>query len=99
MNKPKYFDEMQPYFPEDIEGRIEEVKKELEELRQLKRSNRPSSEDIEDVSDNYQYHLEWQYAISELTDELNCLNYQLYLWAKEDSEINALESQLAMSEG
>ena len=93
MKKPMYFDEMLPYFPQDIEGRIEEIKKELQELRNLKSSNRLSSEDIENVSDNYQYHLEWKYAISELNDELECLKYQQYLDAKNESELNSLESQ------
>ena len=93
MEKPKYFDEMLPYFPQDIEGRIEEIKKELQELKTLKSSNRLSSEDIEDVSDIYQYYLEWNYAISELNDELECLKYQQYLDAKNESELNSLESQ------
>jgi hypothetical protein len=93
MEKPKYFDEMLPYFPQDIEVRIEEIEKELKELKTLKSSNRLSSEDIEDVSDNYQYHLEWNCAISELNDELKCLKYQQYLDAKNESELNALESQ------
>lgn len=93
MEKPKYFDEMLPYFPEDIKGKIEEIKKELKELKNLKSSNKLSSEDIEDISDNYQYHLEWNYAISELNDELKCLEYQQYLDAKNESELNLLESQ------
>lgn len=93
MEKPKYFDEMLPHFPQDIEGRLEEIKKELQELKTLKSSNRLSSEDIEDVSDNYQYHLEWNYAISELNDELKCLEYQQYLDLKNESELNSLESQ------
>ena len=93
MEKPMYFDEMLPYFPQDIKGRIEEIEKELKELRNLKSSNRLSSEDIEDVSDNYQYHLEWNYAISELNDELECLKYQQYLDLKNESDLNSLESQ------
>ena len=93
MEKPKYFDEMLPYFPQDIEGRIEEIKKELQDLKDLKNSNRLSSEDIEDVSDNYQYHLEWNYATSELNDELKRLEYQQYLDAKNESELNSFESQ------
>lgn len=93
MEKPKYFDEMQSYFPSDIDERIEEIKNELQELKNLKSSNKLSSVDIEDVSDNYQYHLEWNYAISELNDELECLKYQQYLDAKNESELNSLESQ------
>ena len=84
---------MLPYFPQDINGRIEEIKKELQELKNLKNSNRLSSEDIENISDKWQYHLEWNYAISELNDELICLKYQQYLDAKNEAELNALESQ------
>ena len=85
MKQPMYFNEMLPYFPQDIKGRIEEIEKELKELRNLKSSNRLSSEDIENVSDNYQYHLELNYAISDLIDELECLKYQQYLDAKNES--------------
>ena len=87
MKKPKYFDEMLPYFPQDIEERVEEIEKELQELKNFKSSNRLSSEDIENVSDNYQYHLECNYAISELNDELDCLRYQQYLSAKTNNLI------------
>ena len=93
MNKPKYFDQMSNHFPNDIDRRIEEIEKELQEIKTLKSSNRLSSDDIEDISDNYQYHLEWNYAISELSDELECLKYQQYLDAKNESELNALEGQ------
>jgi hypothetical protein len=93
MKKPKYFDEMQPYFPSDIEERIRQVEKELQELKDLKSKNRLSLEDIEDVSDNYQYRLEWNYAISELTDELDCLKYQKYLDLKNESKLNSLKNQ------
>ena len=79
MEKPKYFDEMQAYFPSNIEERIANIENELKELKTFKSSNRLSPEDIEDVSDNYQYHLECNYAISELNDELSCLKYQQYL--------------------
>jgi hypothetical protein len=93
MEKPKYFDEMQPYFPSDIEDRIIEVEKKLQDLKNLKNSNRLSSEDIEDVSDNYQYHLEWNYAISELNDELKCLKYQQLIDLQNECELNSLENQ------
>ena len=93
MEKPKYFDEMQPYFPSSIEERIANIEKELKELKTLKSSNRLSSEDIEDISDNYQYHLELNYAISELNDELSCLKYQQYLDGIAEYQLNSLESQ------
>ena len=93
MKKPKYFDEMQPYFPSNIEERIANIENELKELKTFKSSNRLSSEDIEDVSDNYQYHLELNYAISELNDELSCLKYQQYLDGIAECELNSLENQ------
>ena len=93
MEKPKYFNEMQPYFPSIIEDRINEIEKELQDLKNLKSSNRLTSEDIEDVSDNYQYNLEWNYAISELNDELKCLKYQQWLDLKNECELNSLENQ------
>lgn len=93
MEKPRYFDAMFPYLSQDTKGRIEEIEKELKELKTLKSSNRLSSEDIEDVSDNYQYHLEWNYAISELNDELSCLKYQQYLDGIAECELNSLENQ------
>ena len=79
MDKPKYYDEMLPYFPENIDERISEINKELEDLNRLKRNNPVTLEDTEDVSDNYQYNLEWNYAISELRDELKCLEYHKQL--------------------
>ena len=93
MEKPKYFDEMQPYFPSNIEERIANIENDLKELKTLKSSNRLSSGDVEDVSDNYQYHLEWNYAISELNDELSCLKYQQYLDGITECELNSLENQ------
>ena len=88
-----YFDEVQPYLPSNIEERIAEIENELKELKTFKSSNSLSSEDIEDVSDNYQYHLEWNYTISELNDELNCLKYQQYLNEIAECELNSLENQ------
>ena len=79
MNKPKYFDTVASFLPENVELRIEEVEKELKELKDYNRSNRLTSEDIEDVSDNYQLRLERNYAISELNDELECLKYKQWL--------------------
>ena len=93
MQEPKYFKEMSPYFPSDIEGRINEIEKELTEIQNLRNSNRVSSEDIETVSDNYQYNLEWNELNSELNDELKCLKYQQYLDLQNDSELNTLENQ------
>lgn len=93
MKKPKYFDEMKSYFPSNIEERIANIENELKELKTLKSSNRLSSEDIEDLTDNYQYRLELNYAISELNDELSCLKYQQYLDGVAECELNALESQ------
>lgn len=58
---------------QQTQQRINEIDKELLEIRDLKRSNRITSEDIEDVSDNYQYHIEWNYAIDELELERKVL--------------------------
>lgn len=58
---------------QQTQQRIDEIDKELLEIRDLKRSNRITSEDIEDVSDNYQYHIEWNYAIDELELERKVL--------------------------
>lgn len=91
--KPKEFDNMQPYLPSNINERVKEVIKEIEELRILKSSNRLTDEDVEDISDNYQYNLEWNYAMSELRDELECLRYQQWLDLKNESQLNALENQ------
>lgn len=57
------------YTEEYIQSRIAEIDTELEELYNLKKNNRITSDDIEDVSDNYQYHLEWNYLIEELNAE------------------------------
>lgn len=93
MNKPKEFDNMSPYFHQDIEGRIFEIEREIEYIKSLKSSFRPTVSDFENMSDNYQYNLEMGYALSELTDELDCLRYQQWLDAKNESELNAFESQ------
>lgn len=93
MQEPKYFKEMLPYFPSNIDERIKEIEKELVEIQNLRNSNRVSSEDIEDISDNYQYNLEWNELSSELNDELKCLKYQQYLDLQNESELNALENQ------
>ncbi len=93
MDKPKYYDEMSKYFPEDIESRVVEIEKEMKDIKNLKNSNKLSTEDIEDVSDNYQYHLEWNETLKELNDELQCLMYQQYLDMKNESELNSLENQ------
>lgn len=79
MNKPKYFDAVSPFLPENVEVRIKEVEKELKELKDYNSSNRLTSEDIENVSDNYQFRLGRNYAISELNDELECLKYKQWL--------------------
>lgn len=79
MNKPKYYDDMAPYFPVDIDGRILEIENGIFDLKKLKSGNNVTMEDIEDVSDNYQYNLEWNYALSELRDELECLKYHQFL--------------------
>lgn len=92
MNKPQYYDEMLLYFPDDIESRIEEINKELQDIKNLKSSNRLSSDDVENISDNYQYHIEWNYAQSELNDELACLQYHQYLQTKADAELSAFEN-------
>jgi len=55
---------------QEIQSRIDEIYSELNDIKQLKANNRLSSEDIEDVSDNYQYNLEWNYAIGEYNFEL-----------------------------
>lgn len=54
---------------QQTQERIDEIDKELLEIKALKQSNRVTSEDVEDVSDNYQYNLEWNYAIDELSSE------------------------------
>jgi hypothetical protein len=79
MTQPKYYEDMRPYFPEDINGRITEIEKEISDIWNLKESSRLSAEDMEDVSDNYQWHLEWNAAISELKDELECLLYHKHI--------------------
>lgn len=58
---------------EEIQNRINEIDKEASEIRQLKSNNRLTVEDHEDVSDNYQFHLEWNYLLSELQEERNFL--------------------------
>ena len=58
---------------QQTQQRIDEIDKELLEIKALKQSNRVSVEDIEDVSDNYQYNLEWNYAIDELELERKVL--------------------------
>ena len=58
---------------DQIQERINEIDQEALEIKRLKSSNRISSTDIEDVSDNYQWNLEWNYALSELSDERNML--------------------------
>jgi len=93
MDKPKYYDEMSPYFPSDVEGRIQEIEKELNDIKHLKQNNHLSIEDVENVSDNYQYDLEWHYAYSELNDELKCLQYQQWVDMENESKLNALENQ------
>ena len=57
------------YTEEEIQERINEIDSEIKEISHLRDNNRISSEDIEDISDNYQFHLEWGYALSELRDE------------------------------
>ena len=79
MTKPKYYEDMKPYFPEDIDGRITVIEKEISDIRNLKKSSRLSAEDMEDMSDNYQWRLEWNAAISELKDELECLLYHKHI--------------------
>lgn len=79
MTQPKYYEDMRPYFPKDINGRITEIEKEISDIWNLKQSSRLSAEDMEDVSDNYQWHLEWNAAISELKDELECLLYHKHI--------------------
>lgn len=56
-----------------VQHRIDEVYKEIDEIKALKKNNRVTMEDTEDVSDNYQMNLEWNYALSELQDELDLL--------------------------
>lgn len=60
---------MSTWSEQQIQERLDEIDKEENEIRQLKRSNSLSTDDVEDVSDRYQYHLEWNYALSELRDE------------------------------
>lgn len=60
---------MSNWSEDQIQQRIDEIDVEEKEILDLKRTSKLSSEDIEDVSDNYQYNLEWNYALSELRDE------------------------------
>jgi hypothetical protein len=56
---------------QQIQDRINEIDAEAAEIRQLKAKNRLTVEDVEDISENYQYNLEWTYALSELQDKRN----------------------------
>jgi len=58
---------------EEIQARIDEIDREAAEIRQLKANSKLTLEDYENVSDNYQYHLEWNYLMSELQEERNYL--------------------------
>ena len=58
---------------EEIQARIDEIDREAAEIRQLKANSKLTLEDHENVSDNYQYHLEWNYLMSELQEERNYL--------------------------
>lgn len=60
---------MSNWSEDQIQQRLDEIDKEEKEILDLKKQNRVSLEDVEDVSDNYQYNLEWNYALSELRDE------------------------------
>lgn len=79
MEKPKYYDDYLqysiPYLEGTVEDRISEIKHEIADIKRLKWENRLSSRDIEDCSDLQQMHLEWSWALSELKDELACLEY------------------------
>lgn len=58
---------------EQIQQRLNEIDTEEREILHLKRTNRLTVEDHEDVSDNYQYNLEWNYALDKLRDERKVL--------------------------
>lgn len=60
---------MSTWSEDQIQQRLNEINIEEKEIFDLKKQNKLSNEDIEDVSDNYQYNLEWNYALSELRDE------------------------------
>lgn len=80
MEKPKYYDDYYlqysiPHLEGTVEDRISEVNREIADIKRLKWENRLSSRDIEDCSDLQQMHLEWSWSLSELRDELACLEY------------------------
>lgn len=86
MEKPKYFDMLADYLAnqteQELENRLEEI---TTELCDIPTSKNLTSSDIENISDNYQLYK------SELRLEMNCIKYQQYLNAKNESELNSFE--------
>ena len=94
MEKPRYFDMLADYLAsqteQELENRLEEITKELFDAPTSKNL---TASDIEDVSDNYQFNLELIEYKSELKLEMNCIKYQKYLNAKNESELNSFEAE------
>lgn len=92
MEKPKYFDMLADYLvnqtEQELESRLEEVTK---ELCDIPASKNLTASDIENISDNYQFNLELSEYKSELKLEMDCIRYQQYLNAKNESELNSFE--------
>ena len=94
MEKPRYFDMLADYLVSQTEQELENRLKEItEELSNAPTSKNLTASDIEDVSDNYQFNLELSEYKSELKLEMNCIKYQQYLNAKNESELNSFEAE------
>lgn len=94
MEAPKYFNMLADYLvgqtEQELENRLEEITK---ELCNVPTSKNLTVSDIEDISDNYQFNLELIEYKSELKLEMNCIKYQKYLNAKNQSELNSFETE------
>jgi|SRR5579885_743482 len=54
-------------------ARITEVDQEIRAIRQMKKDSPLTLGDVENTTENYQMHLEWNYALEELLDERKLL--------------------------
>ena len=94
MEKPRYFDMLADYLASQTEqGLANRVKEITEELSNAPTSKNLTASDIENISDNYQFNLELIEYKSELRLEINCIKYQQYLNAKNESELNSFETE------